>query len=160
MITAQVRNRCWKTALESLFTFTLSVFRTKQGAWHKRIQLSDEGFSFSFHKNYKLDPTYPRLAIFSLRELHQTSPSALRAETSSRYQSDPTANQIWHTDDGISQPMVFPFVWAKYKWKFVRDDCKLLLSSAPSLARSREAHFAYLNRRACSQAKLYMEEDT
>ena len=26
-------------ALESLFTFTLLVFRTKQGAWHKRIQL-------------------------------------------------------------------------------------------------------------------------
>ena len=25
----------------------------------------------------------------------------------------------------IFQPMVFPFVWAKYKWKFVRDGCKL-----------------------------------
>ena len=76
------RNRCWKTALESLFTFTLPVFRTKQGAWHKRIQL-----------NYKLSPTYPQLAISSLRELHQTSPSALRAETSFRYQSDPPENQ-------------------------------------------------------------------
>ena len=28
-----------------------------------------------------------------------------------------------------------------------------LLSSAPSLARCREAHFAYPNRRACSQAR-------
>ena len=25
----------------------------------------------------------------------------------------------------IFQPMVFPFVWAKYKWKFMRDRCKL-----------------------------------
>ena len=25
----------------------------------------------------------------------------------------------------IFQPMVFPFVWAKYKWKFERDGCKL-----------------------------------
>ena len=32
-------------ALESLFTFTLLVFRTKQGAWHKRIQLM-KGFHF------------------------------------------------------------------------------------------------------------------
>ena len=63
------------------------------------MNTTDEGFSFSFHKNYKLGPTYPRLAIFSLRELHQTSPSASRAETSSRYQSDPPENQIWHTDE-------------------------------------------------------------
>ena len=25
----------------------------------------------------------------------------------------------------IFQPMVFPFVWAKYKWNFIRDRCKL-----------------------------------
>ena len=29
----------------------------------------------------------------------------------------------------IFQPMVFP--WAKYKWNFMRDHCKLFLSSAP-----------------------------
>ena len=63
------------------------------------MNTTDEGFSFSFHKNYKLGPTYPRYAIFSLRELHQTSPSALRAETSSRYQSNPPENQIWQTDE-------------------------------------------------------------
>ena len=63
------------------------------------MNTTDEGFSFSFHKNYKLGPTYPRHAIFSLRELQQTRPSALRAETSSRYQSDPPENQIWHTDE-------------------------------------------------------------
>ena len=27
----------------------------------------------------------------------------------------------------IFQPVVFPFVWAKYKWKFMRDRCKLSL---------------------------------
>ena len=102
------------------------------------MNTTDEGFSFSFHKNYKLGPTYPRHAIFSLRELHQTSPSALRAEKSSRYQSDPPENQIWRTDEVgasladyfrnvIFQPMVFPFLWTKYKWKLVRDvsGCKL-----------------------------------
>ena len=37
------RHRRWKAALEpkleSLFTFTLLLFRTKQGAWHKLIHL-------------------------------------------------------------------------------------------------------------------------
>ena len=47
------------------------------------MNTTDEG-SFSLHKNYKLGPTYPQHTIFSLRELHQASPSALRAETSSR----------------------------------------------------------------------------
>ena len=48
--------------------------------------------------------------------------------------------------------MVFPFVWAKYKWKFVRDGCKL--SFRRSLARSRAARLARPNRRACSQANV------
>ena len=30
--------------------------------------------------------------------------------------------------DVIFQHMVFPFVWAKYKWKFMRDRCKLSLT--------------------------------
>ena len=51
-----------KWALESLFTFALLVFRTKQGTWHKRIQLTKASDFPSFHKNYKLGPTYPRLA--------------------------------------------------------------------------------------------------
>ena len=46
--------------------------------------------------------------------------------------------------------MVFPFVWAKYKWKFARDGCKL--SFRRSLARSRETRFSRPNRRACSHA--------
>ena len=35
----------WNRALESLFTFTLLVFRIKRDAWHKRIQLK-KGFHF------------------------------------------------------------------------------------------------------------------
>ena len=112
------------------------------------MNTTDEGFSFSFHKNYKLGPTYPRLAIFSLRELHQTSPSALRAETSSRYQSDPPEKPtLTHRRSGCQLdllsvnfdfrnvifqpmvPMVFPFVWAKYKWNLMRS-LQALLSSA------------------------------
>ena len=135
------------------------------------MNTTDEGFSLSFHKHYKLRPTYPQHAIFSLRELQQTSPSALRAETSFRYQSDPPENPTCHTDEGgcqlgllsinfvfrnvIFQPIVFPFVWAKYKWNFMRDRCKrsfpLPLAASP-LARSRETRFARPNRRACLQA--------
>ena len=37
--------------------------------------------------------------------------------------------------------------------KIYERSLQALLSSAPSLARSREAHFAYPNRRACSQAR-------
>ena len=43
----------------------------------------------------------------------------------------------------IFQPMVFPFVWAKYKWKVMRDRCKL------SFPRSLAARFDRPNRRAC-----------
>ena len=43
----------------------------------------------------------------------------------------------------IFQPMVFPFVWAKYKWKFVRDGCKLSFRrplAASPLARAFSRH--------------------
>ena len=56
----------------------------------------------------------------------------------------------------IFQPMVFPFVWTKYKrnlWEMVASSPFLGPSRLPrSLARSRGAHFARPNRRACSQA--------
>ena len=42
--------------------------------------------------------------------------------------------------------MVFPFVWAKYKWKFMIDRCKL------SFPRPLAARFVRPKRRACSQA--------
>ena len=118
------------------------------------MNTTDEGLSFSFHKNYKLGPTYPLLAIFSLRELHQTSPSALRAETSSRYQSDPPENQIWHTDEAGASLACYqstlisgtPFLancislrLGEVQMKFYERSLQALLSPAPSgfAARSR-----------------------
>ena len=85
------RSRCWKTALESLLTFTLPVFRTKQGASHKGIQPM-KGFHFPSTRT----TNSVRLILGSQYSLceNQTSPSALRAETSSRYQFDPPENQI------------------------------------------------------------------
>ena len=137
------------------------------------MNTTDEGFSFSFHKNYKLGPTYPRHAIFSLRELHQTSPSALRAETSSRYQSDPPENQIWHTDEAgaslacyqstlISGTSFFSQLYFPSSGRSTNEILWEIFTSSPflcpsrprrSLARSRENRFARPNRRACSQAK-------
>ena len=158
------RNRYWKTALESLFNFHFPVFRTKQGAWHKRIRL-----------NYKLSLTYPRLAIFSLRELHQTSPSTLRAETSFRYQYDPPENQTCHTDELqggaslacyqstlISGKSFFSQLYFPSSGRSTNEILWEIVASSPflcssrlrrSLARSRETRFTRPNRRACSQAK-------
>jgi len=183
--------------LESLFFFALLVCRFKQGAWHKRIQLmkgsdfpstrTTNSFRLILSLQHSIGNPCNTFTRRALRESHQTSPSALRAETSSRSQHDPPDNQIWHTYDSclsqkekvifflcrssflewvqqlmvldmgfgdksilflpfqqkvrpgqlgllsinfdfrnvIFQPMVFPFVWAKYKWKFMRDCCKL-----------------------------------
>ena len=36
---SETGRQCLNRVLESLFTFTLLVFRTKQGAWHKRVHL-------------------------------------------------------------------------------------------------------------------------
>ena len=62
----------------------------------------------------------------------------------------------------IFKPMVFPFVWAKYKWKFVRGRCKLPFLCPSwfrrSLARSRETCFTRPNRRACSQVSSRAQE--
>ena len=122
----------------------------------------------------KLRPTYPRLAIFSLRELHQMSPSALRAETSFRYQSDSPENQTCHTDEGNAclaccqstlisgtsffSQLYFPSSGRRANeilWKIVAR-CPFLCPSRlrRSLARSRETRFTLQNRRACSQAIL------
>ena len=147
--------------LESLFTFTLLVFRTKQGAWHKRIQL-----------NYKFSSTYPQLAVFSLWELHQTSLSALRAETSFRHQSDPPENQTCHTDEGgaslacyqstlISVTSFFSQLYFPSSGRSTNEILWEIIASSPflcpsrlhhSLAHSRETRFTCPNRRACSEA--------
>ena len=194
-------------ALESLFTFALLVFRTKQGVWHKRIQLM-KGSHFPSTRTTNLvrlilgsqkGNNFTRTALW---KVHPTSPFALRAETSSRSNMIPLRTKFntqttvisherrrkrfsssvghlfqgefsdWRQNTGfgdksivflhfprkfragqlygllsvkfhfrnvIFQPMVFPFVWAKYKWKFMRDRCKLSfprhLASSP-LARA------------------------
>ena len=48
---------------------------------------------------------------YSLWELHKTSPSALRAETSFRYQSDPSENQTCDTDEGVPAWPVINQLW-------------------------------------------------
>ena len=77
------RNRCWKATLESLFTFTLPLFRSKQGDFHFPSTRTINSVRLILGSYW----------IFSLGELHQKNPSALRAETSSRCQSDPHENQ-------------------------------------------------------------------
>ena len=134
------------------------------------MNTTDEGFSFSFHKNYKLGPTYPRHAIFSLREL--TSPSALRAETSSPYQSDPPENQIWHTDEAgaslacyqstlFSGTSFFSQLYFPSSGRSTNEILWEIVASSPFLcpsrfrrllARSCESCFTRPNRRACSEA--------
>ena len=79
--------------------------------------------------------------VVSHRRRKQFSSSAgllFRSEFSDRQST------LWYL---IFHPMEFPFVWAKYKWKFMRDRCKL--SFPQPFAASPLAH---LNRRACSQA--------
>ena len=62
---------------------------------------TDDGFSFSFHKNYKLGPTYPRLTLFSLRELNQTSPLIwFEGWNTFSVPSDSPENQTCNTNEG------------------------------------------------------------
>ena len=117
-----------------------------------------------------LSPTCPRLAIFSLRELHQTSPSALRAETSFRYQSDPLEN---HTDEAgaslacyqsilISGTSFFSQWYFPSSGRSTNEILREIVASSPflypsrlsrSLARSHETRLTRPSRRACSQAR-------
>ena len=103
----------------------------------------------------------------------KTSPSALRAQTSSRYQSDPPENQTWHTDEAGASLTCYQSTlisWTSFfrQWYFPssgRSTNEILweiVASTPflgpsrlrcSLARSRETRFTRPNRRACSQAR-------
>ena len=175
------RNRRWKVkhlnpALESLFTFTLLVFRTKKGAWHKRIQLM-KGSDFPSPRTTNsvrliLSSQYsignPRLShvqfcknyikrvhlLWWLNKFLVPMWSPWEPILTHRWQlsltegesdfpplpvfffgvSSAIAHIIWVLVIRVScfyishknfQPVVFSFVWAKYKWKFMRDRCKL-----------------------------------
>ena len=84
----------------------------------------------SFHKNYKLGPTCPRLAIFCLEGWNTFlvpiwppwEPNLSLRGRGCRL-GLLSINFVFRKV--IFQPMVFPFVWAKYKWNFMRDRCKL-----------------------------------
>ena len=136
---------------------------------------TDEGFSFSFHKNYKLGPTYPRLAIFSLGDLNQTSPLVCFEGWNTFLVPiwSPWEPNLSHRRRGcqlgllsinfvfwnvIFQPMVFPFAERSTNeilWEIVASSHFLCPSRLRrSLARSRESRFARPNRRACSQARI------
>ena len=118
------------------------------------MNTTDEGFSFAFHKNYKPGLTYPRLAIFSLRELNQTSLLVCFEGWNTFLEpiESPWEPNLSHRRRGcqlgllsinfvfqnvIFQRMVFSFVWAKYKWNFIRDRCILSSASCGFAARSR-----------------------
>ena len=153
-------------------TFTLLVFRTKQGVWQKGIQ-PRKGFHFPSTRT----TNSVRLILgsqYSLCENHMTSPSALRAETSSRYQSDPPENQIWHTDEAgasltcyqstlISGTSFFSQWYFPSSGRSTNEISWEIVASSPflcpsrlrrSLARSRETRFTRPNRRASSQASF------
>ena len=217
-------------ALESLFSFILLVFRTKQGAWHRRIQRM-KGSHFPSTRTTKSarlilgsqyaigNPTLSHVQLcdnhttnepvcFGLRQLlnlgsnimplwtkfdtqttvishrrrKRLSSSAgllFRSEFSDRRHNTGFGNKSivflhfqrkfregqlrllsinFDFRNVIFQPMVFPFVSAKYKWKFMRDRCKLSFPLPSrlcrSLARFCPDRFARPNRRACSQARL------
>ena len=80
--------------------------------------------------------------MFSLRELNQTSPlvcfegwSKFSVLIWSPWEPNLSRKRRWCQlgllsinfvfRNVIFQPMVFPFVWAKYEWKFMRGRCKL-----------------------------------
>ena len=148
----------------SLNLSSLSLFSFSE--LNKALDTSENNwgrvFIFLPQEQYKLGPTYPRLAIFSLRELNQTSshvcfegwnklslpmwspwePNLTRWQRRSQL-GLLSINFVFRKV--IFQPMVFPFVWAKYGWNFERDRCKL---SFP-----RETRFTRPNTGACSQAR-------
>ena len=127
--------------LESLFTFTLLDFRTKQGAWHKRIQLM-KGFHFPSTRTINS----VRLILgsqYSLCEiLNQTSPLVC-FEGWNKFSVpiwspwEPNLSR-WRRRcelgllpinfvfrNVIFLPIVFSFVLAECKWNFMRDRYKL-----------------------------------
>ena len=136
------------------------------------MNTTDEGFSFSLHKNYKLGATYPRFAIFSLQVPKSTEPPCLLwglkhvlganliplrtklVTQMKRVPAWPVINQLCFLErhfpaNGISLSEV--------QMKFYERSLQALPFLCPSrlcrsLVRSRETRFARPNRRGCSQA--------
>ena len=140
------------------------------------MNTTDEGFSFAFHKNYKPGPTYPRLAIFSLQELNQTSllicfegwntflepiesPWEPNLSHTKRVSAWPVINQLCFPECHFSAYGIFLRL-SKVQMKFY----KRSLQSSPflclsrlcrSFAHSQETRFAHPNRRGELARRLY-----
>ena len=75
------RNRCWKAALEPGAWISRHFHSSRLQKLNKALNTNDynwwsmKGSDYPFHKNYKLCPTYPRLAIFywQLKHFHTYS---------------------------------------------------------------------------------------
>ena len=107
------RNRHWKAALEPGSWISLHFHSSRFQNQARRLTLTNEGLWFSFHKKHKLGPilSSARNILLAIQHFHtysfatitsndtDTSPSVLRAETSSRFEYNPPENRIWHTDD-------------------------------------------------------------
>ena len=170
------RNRCWKTALESLFTFTLPVFWTKQGAWHKGVQLMN-GFHFPSTRTtnsvrlilgsqYSLCENCIKRArlLWGLKQVVGTNLIPLRTTfdtQTKRVPAWPVISQLWFPKRHFSAngPNGISLCLSEVQMKF--DE---IVASSPflcpsrlrrSLARSRETRFTRPNRRACSLGRLH-----
>ena len=188
------KKRTLEDSAWNLFTFTLLIFRTKQGAWHKRIQLkrgSDfpstrtshtvrlilglqysvenptrhtyssariasnepvyfEGwnkFSDSIRSPWEPNLTHRWRLSYRRRKRFSSSVGLLfRSEFSDRRHNTGFGDKSivflhfpqkfrvgqlsllsinFDFQNVIFQPMLFPFVWVKYKWKFMRDRYRL-----------------------------------
>ena len=147
-----------KTALESLFTFTLPVFSAKQGAGHKRIQLM-KGFYF------------PSTSLTnSIRLILGNEPVCFEGRNKSSVSIWSPESQIWHTDEAgaslacyqstlISGTSFFSQWYFPSSGRSTNEILLKIVANSPflgpsrprhPLARSCEPHFTRPNRRACS----------
>ena len=132
---------------ESLFTFTLLVFRTKQGAWHKRIQLM-KGLHFPSTRTINSVRLIHGSQYSLCQTLNQTSPLVCFEGWNpwepnlSRWRRRCELGLLpinFVFRNAIFQPIVFSFFLEECKWNFMRDRCKLsfpLPFAASPLARA------------------------
>ena len=123
-------NRCWKAALESLFTFTPLIFRTKQGPWHKRIHLM-KGSDFPSTKQLETqsDLSLARNILLAIHHFHTYSFARITSNEPICFEgwnkfSVPIwnlENQIWHTDNSYlsqKEKAIFFLRWSSFQSEF------------------------------------------
>ena len=128
-------NRAKKPTLEgsawiSLFNFTLLIFRTKQGPWHKRIHLM-KGSDFPSTKQLETrsDLSMARNILLAIHHFHTYSFKRITSNEPVCFEgwkkfSVPIwypENQIWHTDNTyLSQKdkAIFFLCWSSFRSEF------------------------------------------